>query len=60
MPFLFLVGAAPNAIAYDSKQFATGEFFLYCIAASVLLMALVTVATLFIWPMLSMPVVVPK
>ena len=29
MPFLLLVGAAPNAIAYDSKQFSTGEFFLY-------------------------------
>ncbi|MGD9138693.1 MAG: SLC13 family permease, partial [Desulfobacterales bacterium] len=27
MPFLLLVGAAPNAIAYDSKQFTTGEFF---------------------------------
>jgi hypothetical protein len=29
MPFLLLVGAAPNAIAYDSKQFTTGEFFLW-------------------------------
>ncbi|MGB2929783.1 MAG: SLC13 family permease, partial [Desulfobacterales bacterium] len=27
MPFLLLVGAAPNAIAYDSKMFTTGEFF---------------------------------
>jgi sodium-dependent dicarboxylate transporter 2/3/5 len=27
MPFLLLVGAAPNAIAYTSKQFSTGEFF---------------------------------
>ena len=38
MPFLLLVGAAPNAIAYDSKQFSTGEFFLYGIPASILLM----------------------
>ena len=27
MPFLLLVGAAPNAIAYDSNMFTTGEFF---------------------------------
>ncbi|NWF75540.1 MAG: hypothetical protein HXY53_03035 [Nitrospirae bacterium] len=28
MPFLLLIGAAPNAIAYDeSKQFSTGQFF---------------------------------
>ena len=27
MPFLLLVGAAPNAIAYESKQFSSGEFF---------------------------------
>jgi hypothetical protein len=38
MPFLLLVGAAPNAIAYDSKQFTTGEFFLWGIPASVMLM----------------------
>jgi len=29
MPFLLLIGAAPNAIAYESKQFTTGEFFLF-------------------------------
>lgn len=29
MPFLLLVGAAPNAIAYDSKQFSTTEVFVY-------------------------------
>ena len=27
MPFLLLVGAAPNAIAYDSGQFTTGRIF---------------------------------
>ncbi len=26
MPFFLLVGAAPNAIAYESKQFTAGEF----------------------------------
>jgi sodium-dependent dicarboxylate transporter 2/3/5 len=54
------VGAAPNAIAYGSKQFTTGEFFLYGIPASVLLMVLVGVAAFAIWPMLGMPVVLPQ
>jgi sodium-dependent dicarboxylate transporter 2/3/5 len=60
MPFLLLVGAAPNAIAYDSKQFTTAEFFLYGIPASVLLMVLVGLAALVVWPLLGMPVVLPK
>ncbi len=58
MPFLLLVGAAPNAIAYDSKQFTTGEFFKYGIPASVILMIMVGVAVLFIWPMMGMPILV--
>jgi len=60
MPFLLLVGAAPNAIAYDSKQFTPGEFFIYGIPASVLLMVIVGLASLVIWPLLGMPVVLPK
>ncbi len=56
MPFLFLVGAAPNAIAYDSKQFTTGEFFLYGIPASILLMVVVGIAVAVIWPIMGMPV----
>ena len=58
MPFLLLVGAAPNAIAYDSKQFTTGEFFKFGIPASVILMIIVGIAVLFIWPMMGMPIVV--
>jgi sodium-dependent dicarboxylate transporter 2/3/5 len=54
------VGAAPNAIAYDSKQFTPGEFFIYGIPASILLMVIVGVAALVIWPLLGMPVVLPK
>ena len=57
MPFLLLVGAAPNAIAYDSKQFSTGEFFLYGIPASILLMIITGIAVLILWPMMGMPVV---
>jgi sodium-dependent dicarboxylate transporter 2/3/5 len=58
MPFLLLVGAAPNAIAYDSKQFSTGEFFLYGIPASIILMIIVGFATLILWPLMGMPVTV--
>ncbi|MFZ7126539.1 MAG: SLC13 family permease [Desulfobacterales bacterium] len=56
MPFLLLVGAAPNAIAYDSKQFTTGEFFLYGIPASIILMAVTGLAVYVIWPIMGMPI----
>jgi solute carrier family 13 (sodium-dependent dicarboxylate transporter), member 2/3/5 len=59
MPFLLLVGAAPNAIAYDSKQFSTGEFFLYGIPASILLMVVTGLAVYVIWPLMGMPVTTP-
>jgi sodium-dependent dicarboxylate transporter 2/3/5 len=58
MPFLLLVGAAPNAIAYDSKQFTTGEFFLYGLPASVLLMIVVGFTVFILWPLMGMPVTV--
>jgi len=58
MPFLLLVGAAPNAIAYDSKQFSTGEFFLYGIPASILLMVVTGFVVYFLWPIMGMPVTV--
>ncbi len=56
MPFLLLVGAAPNAIAYDSKQFSTGEFFLYGIPASILLMLVVAFCVWILWPLMGMPI----
>ena len=58
MPFLLLVGAAPNAIAYNSGQFTSGEFFRFGVPASLLLMAVVALAALVIWPLLGMPVTV--
>jgi sodium-dependent dicarboxylate transporter 2/3/5 len=58
MPFLLLVGAAPNAIAYGSRQFRTGEFFLMGIPASILLMIVLGVYILVIWPLMGMPVVI--
>ena len=59
MPFLLLVGAAPNAIAYDSKQFTTAEFFLYGIPASIILMIVTGFAVFVLWPLMGMPVTLP-
>ena len=56
MPFLLLVGAAPNAIAYNSRQFTTGEFFMYGVPASIILMIVVGFAALILWPLMGMPV----
>ena len=36
MPFMLLLGAAPNAIAYESKQFRPSEFFVSGIYASII------------------------
>ncbi|MHC4779206.1 MAG: SLC13 family permease [Planctomycetota bacterium] len=58
MPFLFLVGAAPNAIAYESKQFTTGQFFLAGIPASIVLMIVVGFFVLLVWPIMGMPILV--
>ena len=58
MPFLLLVGAAPNAIAYDSNQFSTGEFFLYGIPASIILMIATAFAVYILWPVMGMPILV--
>ncbi|MBE0425262.1 MAG: SLC13/DASS family transporter [Nitrospirae bacterium] len=57
MPFLLLVGAAPNAIAYESKQFTAGQFFLTGIPASIILIAVVGFAVAIIWPLLGMSVI---
>jgi sodium-dependent dicarboxylate transporter 2/3/5 len=59
MPFLLLIGAAPNAIAYNSKQFTTGEFLKFGILASVLLMVVLWIFVAFIWPLMGMEVFVP-
>lgn len=56
MPFLLLVGAAPNAIAYDSGQFTAGEFFKYGVPASIILMVVAAFAVLILWPLMGMPI----
>jgi len=58
MPFLLLIGAAPNAIAYDSKQFTTGEFFKHGIPMSIMLLVVLGIAMFTIWPLLGMPILV--
>ncbi len=56
MPFLLLVGAAPNAIAYASGQFSPKEFFKAGVPASVLLLIVLAVFVWVIWPAMGMPV----
>jgi sodium-dependent dicarboxylate transporter 2/3/5 len=56
MPFVLLIGAAPNAIAYDSKQFSTADFFKHGIPMSIILLIVLGVAMVTIWPWLGMPI----
>ena len=58
MPFVLLIGAAPNAIAYESKQFTTGEFFGYGLIPSVILIGFLAIALLVIWPLLGMQILI--
>jgi len=56
MPFLLLVGAAPNAIAYDSKQFTSGEFFKCGVPASIILLIVLGFTVLVLWPVMGMTI----
>jgi len=56
MPFLLLIGAAPNAIAYSANQFTAGEFFKFGVIASIVLMLMVWLAVAVIWPIMGMPI----
>ncbi len=60
MPFFLLIGAAPNAIAYGSKQFTAGEFFRYGIMASIVLMVVVWLMVTVIWPIMGLPILLGK
>ena len=60
MPFFLLIGAAPNAIAYGSKQFTAGEFFRYGILASIVLMFAVWLCVAVVWPIQGLPILVTK
>lgn len=54
MPFLLLIGAAPNAMAYESKQFTTGEFFMTGIPASAMIMGILVIMTFTFWPLIGL------
>jgi sodium-dependent dicarboxylate transporter 2/3/5 len=58
MPFLTLFGAAPNAIAYGSREFTPSEFFAAGVPASFLLLVVLGLFVSVIWPMMGMPVLV--
>jgi sodium-dependent dicarboxylate transporter 2/3/5 len=56
MPFMMLVGAAPNAIAYNSGQFTSGEFFKYGVSASAILIIVLIFVITCIWSLMGMPI----
>ncbi|MCX8037555.1 MAG: SLC13 family permease [Candidatus Sumerlaeia bacterium] len=56
MPFILLIGAAPNAIAYGSGQFKSTEFLMAGVPASLMLMIVLAIFVQFIWPLMGMPV----
>ncbi len=58
MPFMLLIGAAPNAIAFESNQFTTREFFLVGIPPSILLLVVLTLFVWKVWPLMGMPVLI--
>ena len=60
MPFFLLIGAAPNAIAYGSRQFTAGEFFRYGVLASIVLMFAIWLMVTVVWPLMGMPILLAK
>lgn len=60
MPFILLIGAAPNAIAYESRQFTSGAFFRHGIVMSILLLIVLIIFIAFIWPAMGMPMLINK
>lgn len=54
MPMILLIGAAPNAIAYESKQFTTGEFFAAGIPGTILVLVVMTIFMFTYWPLIGL------
>jgi solute carrier family 13 (sodium-dependent dicarboxylate transporter), member 2/3/5 len=54
MPFVLLIGAAPNAIAYGSNQFTVSEFLIAGIPASIMVLVMLGVFNYVIWPHMGM------
>jgi sodium-dependent dicarboxylate transporter 2/3/5 len=60
MPFLLLIGAAPNAIAYGSDQFRPSEFFRAGLPLSLILMAVLALFVRWLWPLMGLPLLLLK
>ena len=58
MPFMLLVGAAPNAIAYESGLFRAREFFVHGIVPSLILLGVIFLFVWKVWPWMGMPVLI--
>lgn len=56
MPFMLLIGQAPNAIAYESKQFTSGQFFMMGLPATIMIMVVLGIFVWIIWPLMGMPI----
>lgn len=54
LPMLLLIGAAPNAMAYESKQFTTGEFFAAGIPGTILVLVVMTIFIFTYWPIIGL------
>ncbi len=59
LPFMLLVGAAPNAIAYQSKQFTLGQFFFLGIPFTIIAVLLIGLFSVTVWPLLGVPALIP-
>ncbi len=59
LPYMLLVGAAPNAIAYQSNQFSVSEFFKMGIPFTILAVIMIGVFSVTVWPLLGVPALLP-
>lgn len=60
LPFLFLIGAAPNAIAFGSRQFRPPEFFRAGLAVSFISLLILALFVAKIWPLMGLAVLLPR
>ncbi len=56
LPLLLLMGAAPNAMAYESRQFTPAEFLRAGLPASAVVVAVLALFVLVVWPLMGMPI----
>jgi solute carrier family 13 (sodium-dependent dicarboxylate transporter), member 2/3/5 len=56
LPLFLLIGAAPNAMAYESRQFTSREFLRAGIPATAVVLAVLALFALVVWPAMGMPV----